>query len=139
VHDAPRVAPYRRLMVGRGGKLVGGYSRLGVAKFGNASFSGVLPFLGLLALVMVANSGFSDLKDGRSYVTGPLTREVLMRGPRSDVASGRVVPSNGGRVFAWPTHGTSTYQRAARMARHGDPEAQRFVGRESDVNPFDVP
>jgi hypothetical protein len=128
VNDAQRVAPYRRLMVGRGGKLVEGYSRL----------PGVLPFLGLLALVMFANCGFSDLRDGRSDVTGPTIREVLLGGPRRDVASGRVVPANGGRVFAWPTHGTSTYQRAARMAREGDPEAQRFVSRESDINPFDV-
>jgi hypothetical protein len=124
-----------------------------VATFGKASFSGVLAFLGLLAVFMVANSGFSDLTDGRRYVTGQVSREVSMRGQRSDVghvrhrrfapiaplrASARVVPSNSSRLFAWPTYGTSTYQRAARMARHGDPEARRFVGRESDVNPFDV-
>jgi hypothetical protein len=41
-------------------------------------------------------------------------------------------------VFAWPSHATSTYRRAARMARHGDPEARMFVGGESDINPFDV-
>jgi len=113
-----------------------------VAKFGAASFSGVRAVLGLLAVVMVVNSGF-----------GQMSREVSMGGQRSDVgrarerpflliarlrASARVVPSNSGRVFAWPTHGTSTYQRAARMARQGDPEAQRFISRLGDVNPFDA-
>jgi hypothetical protein len=113
-----------------------------VAKFGTASFSGVLAVLGLLAVVMVVNSGF-----------GQMSREVSMGGQRSDVgrarerpflliarlrASARVVPSNSGRVFAWPTRGTSTYQRAARMARQGDPEAQRFISRLGDVNPFDA-
>jgi hypothetical protein len=102
---------------------------------------------------MVVNSGFGDLTDGQSYVTGQMSREVSMGGQRSDVgrarerpflliarlrASARVVPSNSGRVFAWPTHGTSTYQRAARMARQGDPEAQRFISRLGDVNPFDA-
>ena len=123
-----------------------------VAKFGAASFSGVLAVLGLL-VVMVVNAGFGDLTDGQSYVTAQVSREVSMGGQRSDVgrarerpflliarlrASARVVPSNSGRVFAWPTHGTSTYQRAARMARQGDPEAQRFVSRLGDVNPFDA-
>ena len=123
-----------------------------VAKFGTASFSGVLAVLGLL-VVMVVNAGFGDLTDGQSDVTAQVSREVSMGGQRSDVgrarerpflliarlrASARVVPSNSGRVFAWPTHGTSTYQRAARMARQGDPEAQRFVSRLGDVNPFDA-
>jgi hypothetical protein len=53
-------------------------------------------------------------------------------------ASAPVVPSDGAR-FAWPSRGTRAYQRAARMARHGDPEARTFVRGESDVNPFDVP
>ncbi len=126
---------------------------MSVAKFGRASFSGVLTLLGLLAVVMVANSGLNDLTDGRSYVTKQMSREVSMGGQRSDVgwvrdrrfaliaplhSSAPVVPSNSSRLFAWPTHGTSTYERAARMARHGDPEAQRFVSRESDINPFDA-
>jgi hypothetical protein len=97
---------------------------------------------------MVANSGFGDLTGTRE-----MSHAVSMRGERSDVghqrerrflliaplrASARVVPSNSSRVFAWPTDDTSTYQRAARMARQGDPEAQRFVSRESDIHPFDA-
>ena len=101
---------------------------MSVAKFGRASFSGVLTLLGLLAVVMVANSGLNDLTDGRSYVT----RQAPLH------SSAPVVPSHSSRLFAWPTHGTSTYQRAARMARQGDPEAQRFVSRLGDVNPFDA-
>ena len=153
MNDAERFASYRPLMVGRGGRHSESLRRVRVAKFGAASFSGVLAVLGLLAVVMVVNSGFGDLTDGQSYVTAQVSREVSMGGQRSDVgrarerpflliarlrASARVVPSNSGRVFAWPTHGTSTYQRAARMARQGDPEAQRFVSRLGDVNPFDA-
>jgi hypothetical protein len=52
-------------------------------------------------------------------------------------ASAHAVPATRDR-FAWPTQGTATYQRAARMARHGDPEAQSFVGSRSDINPFDA-
>jgi hypothetical protein len=48
------------------------------------------------------------------------------------------VPSNSNRVFVWPTHGTSTYKRAAGMASHGDPEAKSFVSGRSDINPFDA-
>jgi hypothetical protein len=48
------------------------------------------------------------------------------------------VHSNSNRLFVWPAHGTSTYKRAARMALHGDPEAQSFVSGRSDVNPFDA-
>ena len=153
MNDAERVASYRRLMVGRGGKHSESLRRMRVAKFGMASSSGFLAVLGLLAVVMVFNSGFGHLTDGQSYVTGQMSRAVSMGGRRSDVgrarerpflliaplhASARIVPSNSGRVFAWPTHGTSTYQRAARMARQGDPEAQRFVSRLGDVNPFDA-
>ena len=72
----------------------------------------------------------------RSDVGRARERPFLLIAPLH--ASARVVPSNSGRVFAWPTHGTSTYQRAARMARQGDPEAQRFVSRLGDVNPFDA-
>jgi len=119
----------------------------------HSKFSGVIALLGLLVVVMVANSGLSDLADGRSDVTRQTGRDVPMRGPRSDGghvrdrrfdpvaplrADARVVPSNTSRLFAWPTLGTSAYQRAVRMARHGDPEARRFVGRESDINPFDL-
>ncbi len=50
------------------------------------------------------------------------------------------VPANSSRFFfVWPTLGTSTYERAAGMARHGDPEAQSFVSGQSDVNPFGAP
>jgi hypothetical protein len=47
-----------------------------------------------------------------------------------------VVSTNGTRLFVWPAYNTLAYQRADNMARHGDPEAQRFVNGESDVNPF---
>jgi hypothetical protein len=119
----------------------------------HSRFSGVIALLGLLAVLVVANSGFSDLTDGRGDVTRQTSRDVSARGPRSDGrhardrrfdpvallrADARAVPSNTGRVFVWPTRGTSASQRAVRMARHGDPEARRFVGRESDINPFDV-
>jgi hypothetical protein len=53
-------------------------------------------------------------------------------------ANAPAVPATGNRVFVWPTHGTATYQRAARMALHGDPEAQSFVSGRSDINPFDA-
>lgn len=51
-------------------------------------------------------------------------------------ARARVVSRHSDRLFVWPTQGTSTFQRAARMARHGDPEAQSFVSGLSDINPF---
>jgi hypothetical protein len=47
-----------------------------------------------------------------------------------------VVSSNGNRLFVWPTYNTFAYERADDMARHGDPEAQRYVNGESDINPF---
>jgi hypothetical protein len=47
-----------------------------------------------------------------------------------------VVSSNGSHFFVWPAHNTLKYQHAQDMARHGDPEAQRFVNGESDINPF---
>jgi hypothetical protein len=53
-------------------------------------------------------------------------------------AGAPAVPATGNHVFVWPTHGTATYQRAARMALHGDPEAQGFVSGQSDINPFDA-
>ena len=53
-------------------------------------------------------------------------------------ATAPVVRSNGSRWFVWPTHGTMAYRRAARMAGHGDPEAQSFVSGQSDINPFDA-
>jgi hypothetical protein len=53
-------------------------------------------------------------------------------------AGGPVVPSHRSRLFVWPSHRTSTYRHAARMARHGDPEAQMFVSGASDINPFDA-
>jgi hypothetical protein len=53
-------------------------------------------------------------------------------------AGAPAVPATGNHVFVWPTHGTATYQRAARMALHGDPEAQSFVSGQSDINPFDA-
>jgi hypothetical protein len=53
-------------------------------------------------------------------------------------AGAPAVPATGNHVFVRPTHGTATYQRAARMALHGDPEAQGFVSGQSDINPFDA-
>jgi hypothetical protein len=86
--------------------------------------------LALLAVVMVAaNSGVSDQQDVRS---GRFASNAPLR------AGAPVASSNRSRVFAWPSHATSTYRRAARMARHGDPEAGMFVGGKSDINPFDV-
>jgi hypothetical protein len=38
---------------------------MNIAKFGKAAFSGVLTFLGSIAVVMVANTGFGDLTDGQ--------------------------------------------------------------------------
>lgn len=49
-----------------------------------------------------------------------------------------VIASHGSRLFIWPAHGTLSYQRAQDMARHGDPEAQRFVNGQTDIDPFDV-
>jgi hypothetical protein len=90
----------------------------------------VLEALGLLAVVMAAAtpavSVMTDVRGGRFASIAPLR------------AGAPVARSNRSRVFAWPSHATSTYRRAARMARHGDPEARMFVGGESDINPFDV-
>jgi|GEM_PF-4545691 hypothetical protein len=49
-----------------------------------------------------------------------------------------VVSSNGSHFFTWrpASYNTLEYRHAQQMARHGDPEAQRFVRGESDVNPF---
>lgn len=139
MNDARRIGPYGRRMVAPGGT----HSRL----------SGVIALLGLLAVLSVANPGFSDLTDRQNDVTRQTSRDVATRGPRSDAghvpdrrfdsvaplrADARVVRSDASRMFAWPTLGTSAHRRAVRMARHGDPEARRFVGRESDINPFDV-
>ena len=51
-----------------------------------------------------------------------------------------VVYSNGSHFLTWrpASYNTLEYQRAQEMARHGDPEAQRFVNGQSDVNPFDA-
>ena len=49
-----------------------------------------------------------------------------------------VIASHGSRMFVWPGYRTLSYQRAQDMARHGDPEAQRFVNGETDINPFDA-
>jgi hypothetical protein len=153
VNDAERVASYRRVMVCRGGKHSEGCpGGLSMAKLGTASRSGVLRFLGLLAVVVVANSWFGGVSEGRSAVTGQVPRAVAVRAEHKDVGrmrNGRsarvaplhartsVVPFNGS-LFAWPSRGTPTYQRAVRMARHGDPEARMFVGGQTDINPFDV-
>jgi hypothetical protein len=102
-------------------------------KPGTASPAGVLPFFGLLAVAMVvANSGWG-VAEGRSALPAPPFPSVAPLRAGTPVG-----PVNRSRLFAWPSHGTSTYQRAARMARHGDPEARMFVGGESDVNPFDA-
>ena len=121
---------------------------MSMAKLGTASRSGVLTFLRLLAVVVVANSWFGDVSEGRSAVTGQASRAVAARAEHKGVgrmrngrsalhASAPVVPFNSS-LFAWPSRGTPTYQRAVRMARHGDPEARMFVGGETDINPFDV-
>jgi hypothetical protein len=125
---------------------------MSVAKLGTASLSRVIPFLGLLVVVLVS-SGFGDIAERRSAVTGQVSRAVSVRADRNDVghvhprrsastaplrASAPVVSSNRSRSFVWPSRRTPTYQRAVRMARHGDPEARKFVGGESDINPFDV-
>jgi hypothetical protein len=49
-----------------------------------------------------------------------------------------VIATHGSRLFIWPAYGTLSHQRAQDMARHGDPEAQRFVNGQTDINPFDV-
>jgi hypothetical protein len=58
--------------------------------------------------------------------------------PRVPLRAGAPAVLAIGNRFSWPTKGTATYHRAARMARGGDPEAQRFVGSQSDINPFDA-
>lgn len=108
---------------------------------------GFRTFLGLLALLVVATSGWSDIAEGRSDSTGQMSRAVSMPAPRNDARGGCLasvaslgvgahVPIDRSRAFAWPSRGTPTCRRATRMARHGDPEARRFVSGESDVNPF---
>jgi hypothetical protein len=110
---------------------------------------GFRTFLGLLALLVVATSGWSDIAEGRSDSTGQISRSVSTKAERTDARGGCLasmaslpasapVPRNRSRVFVWPSRGTSTCQHATRMARHGDPEARRFVSGESDVNPFGV-
>jgi hypothetical protein len=110
---------------------------------------GFRTLLGLLALLVVATSGWSDTAQGRIDSSGQMSRAVSMTSERSDACGGCLasvaslragmpVLLDRGRVFAWPSRGSSTCRRATRMARHGDPEARKFVGGESDVNPFDV-
>ena len=48
-----------------------------------------------------------------------------------------VIASHGSGMFVWPAYRTLSYQRAQDMARHGDPEAQRFLNGETEINPFD--
>ena len=113
------------------------------------SGSGFRRFLGLLALLVVVTAGWSDTAEGRIDSTGQMSRAVSIRAERTDARSGCLAsvaslraglpaPLDRGRVFAWPSRGSSTCRRATRMARHGDPEARKFVGGDSDVNPFGV-
>ena len=154
MNDAKPVVSYRRVMVGRGGTHSGRVSqRASGAKLGSAARTKALALLGLLAVVTLALSAWSDVAQGRSAVADRRTHAVSVRPGVDDIGqvarrpyafraparvSAPVVPSSRSRLFAWPAPGTSTYQRAARMARVGDPEARMFVGGESDINPFDA-
>jgi hypothetical protein len=113
------------------------------------SHSGFRTFLGLLALVVVAASGWSGIAEGRIDSAGQMSRAISMPAARNharggclaSVASLRAgvhVRLDRSRAFDWPSRGTPTCRRATRMARHGDPEARRFISGESDVNPFGV-
>jgi hypothetical protein len=103
----------------------------------------------LLALLVVATFGWSGIAEGRIDSAGQLSRAVWMPAARNDARGGCLasvaslragahVPLDRSRAFAWPSRGTPTCRRATRMARHGDPEARRFVSGESDVDPFGV-
>ena len=151
MNDAKPVLSYGRVMVGRGGTHSGRVSqRANGAKLGSAARTKALALLGLLAAFTLVLSAWSDVAQGRSAVAGRRTHVVSVRSDVGHVArmpfalraparvSAPVVPSSRSRFFAWPAPGTSTYQRAARMARGGDPEARMFVGGESDINPFDA-
>ena len=154
MNDAECVGSYRRPMAGRSGRHSETSRRTSVATLGRAPLTRVLRCAGLLAVAVVAaNSEPAAATGERSPVTAMVSRAVPTRaepGAAGHRRSGRfapvarlragasVVPSNRSRWFEWPARGTPMYQRAARMARHGDPEARMFVGGESDINPFDA-
>ena len=90
---------------------------------------------------VVARPTVPDLGHGIGVDPSPCAGLTRDRGFSSVVplrAGAPVVRSNGSRLFVWPTHGTLAHRRAARMAGHGDPEAQSFVSCQSDINPFDA-